>query len=211
MTAVLLMAKAPEVGQVKTRLCPPLDLAQACLFHEALLRDTLNLLRAVSSSRYLAYSGSRDWFDYHSPDFYLFRQQGEDLGVRLHHSLQFMLRWHEPVLCIGSDSPHLPPAYLQQAAQLLEQYPVVLGPALDGGYYLIGLNRFEPLFLGMPMGTDQLFTATQTRCQELGLGVGLLPPLGDLDYWSDVQSQRPHLPQGHTTRLLAQWEGHLPP
>lgn len=208
MATVLIMAKAPEVGQVKTGLMPTLTADQACQFHEACLKDTLTLVRSISSARYLAYRGSRDWFDSYSPDFYLMRQQGEDLGMRLHHSLQFMLNWHRPVLCIGTESPHLPPSYFQQALQLLEQFPVVLGPTHNGGLYLIGINRFYPLFLGMPMGTDRLLSLTQTRCQDLGLSVELLPTLGDLNCWEDVVRERPHLPLGHTTRWLAL---HFPP
>ncbi len=202
MSTVLILAKAPQVGQVKTRLCPPLTPDQASAFHGAMLRDTLTLVRSFASGRYLAYSGDRLWFDAHCPDFYLFAQQGEDLALRLHHSLDFVLRWQQPVICIGSDSPQLSLSVLQKAQVLLQRHPVVMGPALDGGYYLIGLRQFQPLFLGMPMSTPGLRAATEERCRTLGLSIGYLDTLRDLDTWEDVLDQRSQL-RGHSARWLA--------
>ncbi|MBC7880641.1 MAG: TIGR04282 family arsenosugar biosynthesis glycosyltransferase, partial [Anaerolineae bacterium] len=155
MVAILIMAKAPQPGQVKTRLCPPLTPAQACACHEAFLLDTLSLVRSSGAVSYLAYSGSQDWFVQHCPDFQRFAQQGQDLAERLDHALQSVLSEQQPVLCIGSDSPHLPLNLLNLATTWLENYDVVLGPAQDGGYYLIGMNQFHDLFLGMPMSTHR--------------------------------------------------------
>ncbi len=171
-----------------------------------MLYDTLDLARRAKFSAHLAYSGPRTWFEHNSPDFALFAQEGADLGERLDHSMAFLLQRHTPVLCIGSDSPHLPLKYLIQALTLLQEFPVVLGPAQDGGYYLVGLSRFQPLFRGMPMSTPHLLNETCKRSRELGLEVGLLPLLADLDTWADVETQRPYLPTGHTAQWLNQWE-----
>lgn len=204
--AVLVMAKAPEPGRVKTRLCPPLDPVRACEFHTALLLDTLALVRRVGGIRLLAYSGPRSWFDCHAPDFECFEQCGNDLGERLDHALGYTLSRHSPVLCIGSDSPHLNMRLFARAADLLDTHPVVLGPARDGGYYLVGLRNYQDLFRGMPMSTDRLLAATLERCAQLNLEVGLLAEDRDCDTWADVMALRGHLGEGHTGRLLALWE-----
>lgn len=202
MVAILIMAKAPQPGQVKTRLCPPLTPVQACACHEAFLRDTLSLVRSSNASGYLAYSGAQDWFVQHCPDFQRFAQQGNDLAERLDSAMQSVLSEQQPVLCIGADSPHLPLNFLKQAATLLQDHDVVLGPAQDGGYYLVGMNRFHDLFLGMPMSTDWLLNSTLERCRDKQLKVGLLPMLQDLDTWKDVEAQRSLLQTGHTGTLL---------
>lgn len=200
MTALLIMAKAPQIGQVKTRLCPPLTLAQACQCHEAFLLDTLGLVRNAKLGGMVAYSGSSTWFSSHCPDFERFEQQGEGLAERLIHGFQkiFSLQQHRPVLCIGSDSPHLPLDTLKTATKLLENCDVVFGPALDGGYYLVGMHQFHDLFTGMPMSTDRLFQETLERCQRLQLRVGLLPSLRDLDTWADVVAQQPFAEGSYT-------------
>jgi len=203
-SAILVMAKAPEAGRVKTRQCPPLTFEQARDLHEALLLDTLDLVRAAATVRMLACAGPPDWFDTHAPDFERFAQQGADLGERLHAALQAVLAAHTPVLCVGSDSPHISAGCFERAFFLLQTHPVVLGPARDGGYYLVGLRTYHDLFRGMPMSTDRLFAATLERCRELDLEVGLLDVAGDFDTWQDVCDQAHLLADGHTRRLLAQ-------
>jgi uncharacterized protein len=204
MVAILIMAKAPLPGQVKTRLCPPLTPAQACACHEAFLLDTLALVRNSGTARYLAYSGSQEWFVEHCPDFQCFAQQGADLAERLDCALQTVLCDHQPVLCIGSDSPQLPLSLLKMATTWLEDHDVVFGPTQDGGYYLVGMNQFHDLFLGMPMSTHRLLASTLNRCWEQQLKVGLLPVLRDLDTWNDVETQRSILQTGYTGDLLQQ-------
>ncbi len=202
MVAILIMAKAPQPGQVKTRLCPPLTPAQACACHEAFLLDTLALVRNSDAVSYLAYSGSQDWFLEHCPGFRRFAQQGHDLAERLDHALQYVFSEQQPVLCIGSDSPHLPLNLLKMATTWLQDHDVVFGPAQDGGYYLVAMNQFHDLFLGMPMSTHRLLASTLNRCWEKQLKVGLLPVLRDLDTWKDVEDQRLALQTGHTGNLL---------
>jgi hypothetical protein len=205
MAAILVMAKSPEAGRVKTRLCPPLTPERACLFHEALLLDTLDLVRGLDLVRFVAHGGPGDWFERHAPDFERFAQCGADLGERLHCALTRVLALHSPVLCIGSDSPHLPPERFARARALLATHPVVFGPALDGGYYLVGLDRPWDLFCGMPMGTDRLLAETLARCTRLGLAVGLLEAERDVDTWADVEAVGARFGAGHTARLLARW------
>ncbi|MBD2104653.1 TIGR04282 family arsenosugar biosynthesis glycosyltransferase [Leptolyngbya sp. FACHB-261] len=206
---LLLLAKAPAPGRVKTRLCPPLSFEQAARLAEAFLLDTLALLRqARFQSRYLAYSGDCDWFSQVAPDFQSFAQTEGDLGTRLQQAFQQVAVPGSSVICIGSDSPHLPVSILEQAEQALEAVDVVLGPAQDGGYYLVGARQAFPIFVGMPMSTPQLLQVTLQRLQALGLSWRLLPQHSDLDTWSDVQQQRQQLPPS-SSRVLQQLEQEL--
>lgn len=120
-------------------------------------------------------------------------QQGDDLGERLNHSFhRCFLQGHTPIILAGADCPLLDTTILQQALAELANHEVVLGPALDGGYYLIGLNRPQPqLFSAMNWGETGVLAETKHRCQQAKLSVALLPILSDIDLPADLA----HLPQ----------------
>lgn len=106
------------------------------------------------------------------------------------HACQHLmaLGYHRVVL-VGTDLPTLSPDQLRQAFSLLTAQDLVLGPTADGGYYLIGMKRFMPeLFQGIPWSTSQVFALTQQKASGLGLSVGLVPPLRDLDTPSDLEA-----------------------
>ncbi len=197
---LLIFAKAPEPGQVKTRLCPPLSALQAAFLAEGFLLDTLVWVRQVWTHEIqIAYSGSPSWFEQAAPDLPRFAQAGGDLGNRLQQAFQFL--GPRPVVCIGSDSPHLRPQTLQQARAALRQVDVVLGPAQDGGYYLVGTRQPLPIFTDMPMSTEYLLQATLAKLRQLQLSWTLLDPDSDLDTWADVQRLRDRLPFHSRQRL----------
>src|SRR5262249_4627422 len=144
-TAMIIFAKAPIPGQVKTRLCPPLTHDEAATLHGSFVLDTLERTKAASVTlkllfdRYLACapSSTRVCFkimeERHGVK--LMDQKGEDLGSRMHHAFEsFFQRGYRHVLIVGTDVPSLPLGYYQQALELLEKHDLVLGPAFDGGY-----------------------------------------------------------------------------
>jgi glycosyltransferase A (GT-A) superfamily protein (DUF2064 family) len=93
------------------------------------------------------------------------------------------------VAIVGADTPHVPPISYRRAFALLDEADVVLGPALDGGYYLIAAKAFRPeLFVGVPMGTELVLVETLSRAARGGLAVALLPPMRDLDRVEDLAS-----------------------
>ena len=93
------------------------------------------------------------------------------------------------VLIVGTDVPSLPLSYYQQALELLEKHDLVLGPALDGGYYLIGLNQSAPtLFENMPWSTDRVLPLTRAKAESLGLRIALLPEWRDIDRLEDLRA-----------------------
>jgi hypothetical protein len=199
-TAVVIMAKAPYPGQVKTRLCPPLTPWQAATLSRAFLADKIAQVRTLTSARpAIAYTpaAGEDFFAELAPDFTLLVQQGSDLGERLIHSLEYFLNLGcTGVMAIDSDTPTLPTHYLQQAIDLLTRpdVDVVIGPSDDGGYYLIGLRALpQELFVDMPWSTSAVLPETVRRSATLGLRVAWLPAWFDVDTPADLTRLRASL------------------
>ena len=174
-------ARAPVEGQVKTRMMPHLGAAAACELHrELVLWTTRTLLDAGLGDVQLAVSGDLDdpLFDRCRAlgDLALCAQQGPDLGERMHRALQEGLQHYRRVILVGSDCPSIEPGYLASALCALDRDPVVLGPALDGGYVLIGATQpCRALFEGVDWGTDKVYAQTLDRLRARGLGWGELP------------------------------------
>jgi rSAM/selenodomain-associated transferase 1 len=183
--ALIVLAKAPEPGRSKTRLSPPLSLETAARLAEAALADTLACVAsATARRRVLALEGEPGaWLP---AGFELIPQRGEGLDERLASAFEDV---GGPALLVGMDTPQLRPALLRRALAQLARRDAVLGPALDGGYWAVGLH--EPrreLFSGVPMSTSQTFAAQLRRLRDHGLSVGLLPPLRDVDLIDDAHA-----------------------
>ena len=194
---ILIFAKAPVPGSVKTRLLPVLSPEGAAALYRELLETTVS---TVCSS---ALAGVDLWCapDTLHPVFRslektrgvaLFRQSGGDLGSRMAWAATRALASADSVLLIGGDCPELDPDYLETALRwLAEGDDAVLGPAEDGGYVLIGLRRNNPrLFEDIPWGGDRVLELTRERLRELGWRWRELTPLWDLDRPEDLHRYR---------------------
>ncbi len=195
-----IMAKVPRSGYVKTRLVPPLTHEQATLLSQCFLRDVAaSIARAADAhpgrihglAVYLPQGEERAFDGLLPQGFRLLLQRGEDLGERLFHASEDLLSAGFHSVClVNADSPTLPTSLLRDAVLAL-QAPgdrVVLGPATDGGYYLIGLKRAHGrLFQGISWSTPEVFAQTLERARELQLEAHLLPEWYDVD---DQQSLR---------------------
>ncbi len=190
--ALGLMAKAPLVGEVKTRLVPPLTAQEAAALNVCFLRDMAANIKSVSetevASGLVVYTptGSESAFDGVLPTgFELLVQRGTCLGERLCNATDDLLRQGYGAVClINSDSPTLPKSILIRAIESLatEGDRVVLGAAEDGGYYLIGLKHaHRNLFNGIAWSTSDVLARTRQRAAEIDLPVELLPPWYDVD------------------------------
>ena len=190
--AIAVMAKASAPGRTKTRLVPPLTRDEAATLNTAFLCDAAdNILSAgalANISGWMAYApaGSEPFFRAHLPQSIgLIETAAPDFGECLFHAASTLLRaGHGAVCLLNSDSPTLPVGYLAAAATLLAAPGdrLVLGPAIDGGYYLIGMKRPYPgLFEGVTWSTDQVLTQTLARAESLGLPVLELPTWYDVD------------------------------
>ena len=198
--ALVVFAKAPIPGQVKTRLCPPLTSDEAATVHGSFVLDTLERTKAAVSKfrlpvdRYLACAPSSALAFFKVMEerqaVRLLDQEGEELGARMNRVFETLFaRGYGRVVIVGTDVPSLPLESYQQAVQQLDRYDVVLGPALDGGYYVVGLKKAAPaLFQDIPWSTDRVLTLTKEKAAGLGLDVGLLREWRDVDTIDDLKA-----------------------
>jgi uncharacterized protein len=197
-SAVAIMAKAPQPGQVKTRLCPPLSHREAAQLYQCFLVDKIAQVNALSrAAPVVSYSPEESeslFKDLTPPHFRLIPQRGDDLGARLLFTFNQLFRQgYTQVVAIDSDTPTLPTAYLEQALTLIaaRENDVVLGPTEDGGYYLIGLRQSRrELFEQMPWSTPQVFPETRRRSELAGLTVACTKSWYDVDTPEDLTRLR---------------------
>lgn len=210
------MAKTPEAGAVKTRLCPPLTPDEAAQLYRCFLLDKITQVRSLErASPAIAYTPpeGRSRFEAMAPGFSLVDQRDGDLGARLARSFEDLFaRGWAGALAIDSDTPTLPTSFLVEAVELVTtpRIDVVLGPTDDGGYYLIGMRTLHrELFDGVAWSTPEVFPATVRRAEAKGLTVACLPPWYDVDTPEDLERLRRALGSSdaaeprHTRRFLA--------
>lgn len=207
--ALIIFAKAPIPGQIKTRLCPPLTPDEAASLHGSMVMDMAEQSRGVRNlDRFLACTPSSDhgFFQALAARYgvTLCEQVGDDLGQRMEHALANALRkGYRYAIVIGTDIPALSPPTYKNALSLLQTHDIVLGPTHDGGYYLIGVKQPTPeLFADIPWSTDQVYALTQAKAQSLGQTVGLLEAERDIDTFADLQAFVADS-QGHDKKKLS--------
>ena len=200
--ALAVIAKAPEPGRTKTRLSPPLSPADACRVAWACLHDTLDAMAAVrvAARHVLVLDGpAGPWVP---PGFEIVPQRGDGLAARLAAAFADL---GDPTVVIAMDTPQVPSALLTDAVRIVAagERAAALGPASDGGFWLIGLGRgVDPVaaFEGVPMSVDETGAAQLARLRALGLAPVLLPTLRDVDTIEDVWAVADEAP---TSRLAA--------
>jgi rSAM/selenodomain-associated transferase 1 len=185
MTRIVIFAKAPVPGRVKTRLIPALGAEGAAALASRMLERTIS--EALASGLAVELCGEPDpagW--YHGPTLQLSAQGEGDLGQRLHRAAERVLA-AENVLLIGADCPALDRHRLNAAAEALERHDAVLHPAEDGGYVLLGLRRVHPsLFTGIDWSTDRVAVQTLASIEALGWSIDIRDRLADVDEPSDL-------------------------
>lgn len=185
-------ARQPVAGAVKTRMMPRLTPEQALALHcELVLWTAGTLVRADLGPVELAVAGDVQHALFERCRALgvegLVGQQGEDLGERMYNALARGLERCERVVLVGSDCPGIDRDYLVQAVAGLDRADVVLGPATDGGYVLIGVRAVcRELFEGIPWGTSAVFSETVRRLGQLHWPWVTLPPLADIDRPEDL-------------------------
>ncbi len=192
---ILLFAKAPTPGEVKTRLIPDIGEHAATELHKELVLNALNILTEAALSPvelWCAPDTQHPFFIECQQRFSvsLHCQQGADLGARMHHALN--QHRSTPTLLIGSDIPSINVDYLSQGIEaLLHGKSWVIGPAEDGGYVLIGCrNSEERLFSDVTWGGNQVLAQTMKKAKQCGVAPLLLEPLWDLDNATDLARWR---------------------
>jgi rSAM/selenodomain-associated transferase 1 len=214
-TALAVMARYPEVGKVKTRLARTIGSQRACQLYRAFLSDIA--VRFASGPRELVWfyePPGRDFATVVGAAGRCLPQAGRGLGERMRNGFRVLLEeGFERVLTIGADVPHISEACLDEADESLDSADLVLGPAADGGYYLIALRQPHDVFTGVGMGTSSVLAATLAKARALGLRIHLLPLGFDIDEEEDVGKLRQQLHDevlagqlAATAAVLRQWE-----
>ncbi len=195
--AVVVMAKAPQPGQVKTRLVPPLSAGGAAVLAARLARRTLTTAVAAGLGPVTlscAPDTSHDFFRMcaRRHGVALVDQGDGDLGARMQRALATALERHRRVLLLGTDVPSIEPHDLRTAAAALGAgADLVIGPAIDGGYWLIGARRIDAsLFDGVAWSTPGVLAATRGRIATLGWNAVEIATHADVDTPSDLEGLR---------------------
>lgn len=225
MTTLGLFVKNPEPGRVKSRLAASIGDVAAAALYRAFLSDLIPRFRSTGVRRVLAYSpaeaAAREFFAQQSAGSYeLWPQPLSGLGTRMRQFFEAF--GPDPVVLIGSDSPTLPVGFPNVAFAMLQRADVVLGPATDGGLYLIGLNqqrRTWPIFDEVDWSTSRVLDQVMRRLVELDARVEVLPPWYDIDEPRDLPFLRGHLSAIRVAKEASAYDApatraaleHLPP
>lgn len=201
MRELIVFAKEPEAGKVKTRLTPPLEPEEAVRLYQAFVRDVLALGEGYDRRRVLAPGGGGAFLEEVSNGYTLGEQRGADLGERMRNAFaEAVDRGVTAAVLVGTDAPTLPAELVAQAFGMLEQgADAVFVPATDGGYALVGLSRDVDVFTGVDWSTSQVMTQTLERAAAEGIRVALLPFWYDVDTVEDLQWLAAHLALLHST------------
>jgi len=199
--AIIVYAKAPILGKVKTRLIPELGAQYALELHQAFVQDTLAMADSLSGSFDVELhtdliTEAWSWTGFRRV------QTAGNLGAKMYATLQASLSSGRPfAMIVGSDSPTLPRQHLMDLAQLSAD--LVLGPARDGGYYAIGCRRLHPsMFDQVTWSSSRTLVETEQAAQRCGLSSARGLEWFDVDTLADLASLLETNPQGHTGQVL---------
>jgi uncharacterized protein len=189
---LVIMAKAPRPGVVKTRLVPSLSPAAVTAFYCCLLDDTLALARSLSNVEVAIMCPDSDVNELAQSiggNATIVAQKGDGLAAGLTSVFTYFTEGghQRRIIAFNSDSPHLPRSALENAFEALVAHDVVVGPTHDGGYYLVGAKASHPtLFAGDGMGTSNALERLLSRARTLELSVGFADPFYDIDVAEDL-------------------------
>ncbi|NOY52028.1 MAG: glycosyltransferase [Deltaproteobacteria bacterium] len=218
--ALLILAKEPRPGKAKTRMTPPLTPDQAAALSSAFIADTLAAAsQAKGTDIHLFYTPreSYSFFRELAPEgIALIPQQGTDLRERCAHSVSFAFeKGYDRIVQIGTDTPQIRAVHIRKAFAVLKDYDMTLGPANDGGYYLLALRRPAPsLYDGVEMGTERVLPKMLDNARNMGLSIRFMPEWIDADTFEDLldlQRDPQQIPGRSTRGFLAALDRKGPP
>ncbi len=199
--ALLVIAKDPQPGRCKTRLCPPCSPGQAATLAAAALLDTLDVVDAVDAARKILIldGAAKRW---RRRGWEVIAQRGNGLAERLSNAFADV---DEPALLIGMDTPQLTPELLRDGQRALDDHDAVLGPAFDGGYWSVGLRRsHHQAFVGIPMSSDRTLDCQSERFSGLGLRTHRQMRMCDVDTIADARAVAAQAPGSRFAQALAE-------
>jgi hypothetical protein len=196
---LVVFAKDPIPGRVKTRLNPCITPDEAAKLYKAFSLDIISSARKLKcinvTVAYTPNDAEKAFRKLVEQPINFLPQKGKNLGERMKNAFkQSFTEGAERVVIIGTDSPTLPVSYIQKAFDVLKKIPVVIGPTFDGGYYLVGLSKQnDDIFDDIEWATSRVFGQTLTRIKSLNTQLYVLPPWYDVDTSEDLEFLRSHL------------------
>jgi len=184
---VIVFVRKPELGKVKTRLAESVGPQKALDIYKALLLHTRNVVENVDTKRFVFYHESIDYSDEWAAEKFSKKKQVDgNLGEKLQDAFDVCFKTCNQVVVIGSDCASLHPSHIETAFSFLQKSDTVIGPTYDGGYYLLGMNKYNPsLFQGINWSTETVFDETVSAITENNLTYTTLDKLSDIDYLED--------------------------
>lgn len=184
---IIIFIKNPIPGKVKTRLARDLGNDKAVKIYKALLSYTHSIVKEIEAQRYLFYADYiNEEDDWSNDEFIKGLQHQGGLGDRIEDAFATALQKCSKVLIIGSDCPQIKTHHIEEAFKLLDKKELVIGPTLDGGYYLLGMKSVHKQLLeDIPWSSGQEFEVTVRRALKNNLSIDILPSLADVDYRED--------------------------
>ncbi len=186
--ALIIFVRNPELGKVKTRLAATLGSEKALHIYQELLAHTLFITKNIAAEKYIFYAGEIAENDiWNNAGFHKLLQKEANLGEKMSHAFETLFnKNHSKVIIIGSDCIELTGSIIQEAFQQLNKHEVVIGPANDGGYYLLGMKKLHAeLFENKKWSTEHVYTATIMDLEASAASFHELPVLIDIDTEAD--------------------------
>lgn len=191
-TALIVFVKNNVPGTVKTRLAKDVGAQKASEVYELLIQHTKKIVRPLQADLFVFYNETIEKHDcWRNEHVHKYRQQGNSLGEKMSHAFKLVLQEkdYESACIIGSDCYELSTELIESAYQALQHNEFVIGPANDGGYYLLGMKNFHPfVFQQKQWSTSTVFEQTIADISVKNHSVHSLPVLNDIDYLSDLES-----------------------
>ena len=189
---LIIFAKNPVKSKVKTRLAATIGDEQTLLIYRQLLSKTFKVTRDIVYHKFVFYSDFIDENDIWENNLYQKKlQEGNDLGDRMKSAFKTLFTdGYNKIVIIGTDCFELEQEDIEQAFSLLDHSKVVIGPATDGGYYLLGMSEFmRVLFENIEWSTNWVFDQTMAACKAMNVNVSLLRKLNDIDTMEDLKRE----------------------
>jgi uncharacterized protein len=183
---LIVFLRFPQLGNVKTRLATTMGHEVALTIYKELISLTMTAAADSGYAVYLFYDVGLPSIEERNPNFSYHLQSPGDLGLRMAEAISYVFQFHTKAVIIGSDCPSLSSSTIKESFNTLATYDVVLGPAVDGGYYLLGCkNLVRPLFTDIQWSTPYVLEKTVEKIIAASLTYHLLAPLTDIDTEED--------------------------
>jgi uncharacterized protein len=191
--AIIIFVRNPVLGKVKSRLAATVGKRKALNIYNSLLDHTFKISKNVSADKFVFYEDFINYEDIWDNAIYRKKlQEGDGLGKRMKNAFKYLFdAGYSKIIIIGSDCYELTSKIIEEAFEAFSEHDIVIGPALDGGYYLLGMNHFiSGLFENKKWGGDTVFAHTLSQVKKLHYNVAVLVQLRDVDVEGDIDPNK---------------------